>query len=415
MNRTSELFDDRIAEWLEDDPVEAPPQLLETVLAAAPSIQQRRSGVAWPRRPMSLPIQLAAALAVIAVASVLGLLVLRGPLVGPPPSPPSPPGLPTRIDVPLRFYSIDLPGAWTTAVSPGAAGRDTYDGPEGRLDVRFVLIPRGTGQDEWADAYFLGEMQGSDGCPGIDAGTWDPARVGSSDGRLYSLPCQPGWMALTAIGDRAYDVRFKVRGGADQATAHAVFVQILDGITIDAGSTPPLALSPFTSRRYGYAISYPSAWKVTEAVRDLRQFDVPWWSGSEQIDAFTGPGTGTSPGQPAEGELGIAAAALPSETSLQDFTNATAGLTCGHATGTPVSVDGESGSLAEYANCQGYFQLWLTVLHDGRGYHILWLDAPANAGYDRAIFQQVLSTFRFNGAIGTASPERSTASPPPTP
>ena len=42
MNRTSDLFDDRIAEWLEIDPTAAPPQVLETVLAAMPQISQRR-------------------------------------------------------------------------------------------------------------------------------------------------------------------------------------------------------------------------------------------------------------------------------------------------------------------------------------------------------------------------------------
>jgi hypothetical protein len=42
MNGRTELFDNRLADWLEDDPVVAPPQLLETVLAAMPSIPQRR-------------------------------------------------------------------------------------------------------------------------------------------------------------------------------------------------------------------------------------------------------------------------------------------------------------------------------------------------------------------------------------
>jgi len=42
-------FDQRIADWLEADPSVAPPVVLATVVAAAPSIQQRR---AWgvPRR-----------------------------------------------------------------------------------------------------------------------------------------------------------------------------------------------------------------------------------------------------------------------------------------------------------------------------------------------------------------------------
>ena len=43
-------FDPRIAEWLEDDPDHAPEQVLETVLAALPSIPQRRASrlPKWP-------------------------------------------------------------------------------------------------------------------------------------------------------------------------------------------------------------------------------------------------------------------------------------------------------------------------------------------------------------------------------
>ena len=43
MNRSTEPdFDQRIADWLEDDPNLAPRQAIETVLAAYPSIPQRR-------------------------------------------------------------------------------------------------------------------------------------------------------------------------------------------------------------------------------------------------------------------------------------------------------------------------------------------------------------------------------------
>lgn len=87
MNRTSELFDDRIAAWLEDDPVQAPAQLLETVVAAVPSVPQRRAGAAW--RPAALPRwwQLAAAAALVVVLGFLGLKALTPPTVAPSQSP----------------------------------------------------------------------------------------------------------------------------------------------------------------------------------------------------------------------------------------------------------------------------------------------------------------------------------------
>jgi len=87
MNRQSELFDNRIADWLEDDPVHAPAQLLETVLAAMPSVPQRHGGQAW--RPAALPRwwQLAAAAALVVVLGLLGLKALTPPTVAPSQSP----------------------------------------------------------------------------------------------------------------------------------------------------------------------------------------------------------------------------------------------------------------------------------------------------------------------------------------
>ena len=66
MNRQSPSpeFDPRIADWLESDPDDAPGRILETVLAAFPSIPQRRaSRVPWRSLPMSAPSRLAAAAA----------------------------------------------------------------------------------------------------------------------------------------------------------------------------------------------------------------------------------------------------------------------------------------------------------------------------------------------------------------
>src|SRR5262249_20233453 len=176
--------------------------------------------------------------------------------------------------------------------------------------------------------------------------------------------------------------------------AESLLDRILAGMDFGQGATPPLALSPYTSSRYGFSISYPTGWSAKAAVRDLGQFDSPFWSGDDRVDVFEGTGTGTAPAQPSAGILAIGAATLPPSTSLEEFTNATAGVQCGRKTGAPVSVDGDVGSLAEYDNCQGEFQLWVTVIHEGRGYHILWLDAPANAGFDRAVFRQILATFR---------------------
>jgi Tol biopolymer transport system component len=78
MNRPDEtLFDSRIADWLEDDPHTAPDQALDIVLAAFPSIKQRRAArVPWRFLDMSSPLKVAFAAAAIAV--VVGGVLLFG-------------------------------------------------------------------------------------------------------------------------------------------------------------------------------------------------------------------------------------------------------------------------------------------------------------------------------------------------
>ena len=130
MNRSTEPdFDPRIADWLEDDPNLAPSQALETVLAAYPSIPQRRP-MRVPRRltTMTMPLRLA-------TAAVIGVLVLGGAYYL------SRPGLP----------SVGTPGPTPTAsASAGARHRRSLrpgvrpaSMAEARTDFAAVLLPDG--------------------------------------------------------------------------------------------------------------------------------------------------------------------------------------------------------------------------------------------------------------------------------
>ena len=66
-------FEPRIADWLEDDPDHAPAAVLGTVLAAFPSIPQRRaSRVPWRFQPMNRFALVGAAAAVVAAVGVGG-------------------------------------------------------------------------------------------------------------------------------------------------------------------------------------------------------------------------------------------------------------------------------------------------------------------------------------------------------
>ena len=87
MTRTTDpLFDQRIADWLEDDPQQAPAQVLEIVLAALPSIPRTRT-IRAPGRFIAMPMAFRLAFAVVAVIAVLGLggaVYLNLPAVGGP-------------------------------------------------------------------------------------------------------------------------------------------------------------------------------------------------------------------------------------------------------------------------------------------------------------------------------------------
>jgi hypothetical protein len=116
----SPMFDQRIADWLEDDPTQAPPLLLETVRAAVPSIGQRRAPTSWARLrflPAARYGAIAAILVVTALLAVaLSLALLGGPTPGPTTAPSRGPvlsGAMAPFTSPWYGYSIDHPAEWT--------------------------------------------------------------------------------------------------------------------------------------------------------------------------------------------------------------------------------------------------------------------------------------------------------------
>jgi hypothetical protein len=100
MTRNTPTFDQRIAEWLEDDPNRAPSQVAATVLAALPSIRQRRRGWLFAGgRTLTMPntMRAVAAIAVVAIVGLAAVLLLRPPLgPGGPAVSPSPTPLPAE-------------------------------------------------------------------------------------------------------------------------------------------------------------------------------------------------------------------------------------------------------------------------------------------------------------------------------
>jgi hypothetical protein len=124
---TDPLFDQRIADWLEGDPVHAPDQVLEIVLAALPSIPRRRaSGVPWRFIAMPISVRWPVAAAAAAVVLVVGVAMYvnrpNQPAIGGPSTMPgvsaspsaSLPGPSTSV-VPARAAAWSATGSMTTA------------------------------------------------------------------------------------------------------------------------------------------------------------------------------------------------------------------------------------------------------------------------------------------------------------
>jgi N-acetylneuraminic acid mutarotase len=125
---TDPLFDQRIADWLEDDPRHAPGQVLDTVLAALPSIPQRREmRMPWGFRgtPMLARLAAAAVIGALAVGGTFYVIHRGQPAVlgGPSPTPglsagtgepASPSAVPSPSVVPARAASWSVTGNMVT-------------------------------------------------------------------------------------------------------------------------------------------------------------------------------------------------------------------------------------------------------------------------------------------------------------
>jgi hypothetical protein len=110
-------FDQRLADWLEPDPTFAPPDILPTVVAAFPSIPQRRAQRAPWRLPAMTRFALVGAAAALVVVLGLGGLLLANRPIGPGVlGAPSPHPMPTPTAMPTPPPSLVSPSDVTVFV-----------------------------------------------------------------------------------------------------------------------------------------------------------------------------------------------------------------------------------------------------------------------------------------------------------
>ncbi len=293
MNRSDEpLFDPRIADWLEDDPHAAPDQALDVVLAAFPSIKQRRAWrVPWRVPGMNTPLRLGLTAAAVGAVAIGSLLVVNRGTSGPGGQTPAPTASPAPTATPVPSSSssaskdlLDV-STWTAFTSPryGFSARypatyravpsETYwrmpdtagnmfDGFQGAGAAKWLngistLLPVGATRDDWYDEYRRDLVE--------DDNPWEPATCFTAredwtsttvDGHVADL--RVGCEALEAfvfVEDRVYFFGGYAYETLNPPTAEPgvsdelrdLFELWLTTITLDPASAQEPALTPVPS------------------------------------------------------------------------------------------------------------------------------------------------------------------------
>jgi hypothetical protein len=244
MTRSDEpLFDPRIADWLEDDPYAAPDQALDVVLAAFPSIKQRRAlRVPWRVPGMNAPLRVGLTAAAVGALAIGSLLVFNRGSGGPAgpggpasatPAPtassssaPSPSPSTALLDTSswrtyesARYgFSIGHPTDWTEnpaqrdwTLEPDAAdwlspAQESFVAAAGdvRLSAWSVAVEPGTSAQAWIQTYCEAAAVGQD-CSGFQDGAI-PISTGGSEQHPGVLITNLGFdhPAFILNGDRMY-------------------------------------------------------------------------------------------------------------------------------------------------------------------------------------------------------------------
>jgi hypothetical protein len=211
-------FDQRLADWLEDDPSHAPSAVLDTVVAAFPLIEQRRrSGMPWRYAPVHWYSLTAVAAAVLVVVVGTAILVTRpAPNIGPATSPTSTvPALPaSRPLTPTAV--IDLAGKVTGAIAIVADGDDIWIETDGSLvhvdeqtnATREIAVPHAHASRDIAVSRSLtGNGLVAAGQGELWISVWNGLRIERIDpltGRTLLEADAPGPIEIFFVGDQLW-------------------------------------------------------------------------------------------------------------------------------------------------------------------------------------------------------------------
>jgi hypothetical protein len=272
-------FEQQFSDWLEDGPADAPDHVLETVLAAFPSIPQRRGvlRVPWRNSSMNGYARIVAGVAAVVAIAVGALFVVprlqpgnvggqpSAPLPMQSPSPtPSATLAPTPSSTPIdpstwtsfrsarHGYSISYPADWTVtpATAPWLAGTDPGSPPNATLDVftgagtngpTFVVVSqplaKGVTGTAWLTAY---ESLGATRMPAVcwpPPDQMEPTTIGGQPASIHGGSGACGFTeAVAIVGGRVYELTGYPTRSASGVFDRALFDAFLSTVQFDPTS-----------------------------------------------------------------------------------------------------------------------------------------------------------------------------------
>jgi hypothetical protein len=169
-----------------------------------------------------------------------------------------------------------------------------------------------------------------------------------------------------------------------------------------SGKVEEPAAVTFRSPTYHYTVAHPKSWSVIPAEHQLEADEPP----------RTGGGGTDILGRNADRKVSkmdlpavvIGAQNLVSGTSIDDWTAAVVRIVrrqkgCAKPRRTErLTVGGDKAVLLNYPDCpksSGLYHLWTVVVHDGRGYQIVWFNKSGREPDDRPVLDDMLSSLSF--------------------
>ena len=156
---------------------------------------------------------------------------------------------------------------------------------------------------------------------------------------------------------------------------------------VSAAASSAASSKRFVSKRYGYSLTLTTAWSAEQPKQ-------PWGGGTplpHTVDTYSTSVYGRS--------LLAAAMRLAAGTTLEDFTADVIEAIPGNC-GKPESnvsakLGGEAAQLFRHHCSHGYYLIYVTAVHRGRGYVFVSYSAARNDRGDRIIFYRALKSWRF--------------------